>query len=173
MLLRQHGPTSRHTSSVFPCSTYEPADSRPSTARTSRHTTSGCLYSLRYHLLSTDKFGVLATIRQTNALSFRLPRSEASVVHPFRPSFHVPSSPSIQRTDTRARGSLLVIAISGSMRLHSLVTAITGSVRPSPVGGTARHRHLWVGAASLAPSACRGVPPTAFARTHRHSDALF
>ena len=72
------------------------------------------------------------------------------MVHPFRPSFHVPSSPSIQRTDARARGSLLVIAISGSMRLHSLVTAITGSVRPSHVGGTARHRHLRVGAASLA-----------------------
>ena len=50
------------------------------------------------------------------------------MVHPFRPSFHVPSSPSLQRTDARARGSLLVIAISGSMRLHSLVTAITGSV---------------------------------------------
>ena len=95
------------------------------------------------------------------------------MVHPFRPSFHVPSSPSIQRTDARARGSLLVIAISGSMRLHSLVTAITGSVRPSHVGGTARHRHLRVGAASLAPSARRGVPLTAFARTHRHSDARF
>ena len=81
---------------------------------------------LRHHLLSTHEFGVLAAIRQTNALSlsFRLPRSEASVVHPFRPSFHVPSSPSLQRTDARARGSLLVIAISGSMRLHSLVTAI-------------------------------------------------
>ena len=88
--------------------------------------------------------------RRMLSLSFRLPRSEASVVHPFRPSFHVPSSPSIQRTDARARGSLLVIAISGSMRLHSLVTAITGSVRPSHVGGTARHRHLRVGAASLA-----------------------
>ena len=38
------------------------------------------------------------------------------------------------------------------MRPHSLVTAITGSVRPSHVGGTARHRHQTPGrcAASLA-----------------------
>ena len=125
-------------------------------------------YSRRTSSASSQLFD-----RRMLSLSFRLPRSEVSVVHPFRPSFHVPSSPSIQRTDARARGSLLVIAISGSMRLHSLVTAITGSVRPSHVGGTARHRHLRVGAASLAPSARRGVPLTAFARTHRHSDARF
>ena len=44
---------------------------------------------------------------------------------------------------------------------------------PGQCGLSARHRHLRVGAASLAPSACRGVPPTAFARTHRHSGAFF
>ena len=38
--------------------------------------------------------------RQTNAFCFRLLRSEASVVHPFRPSFHGPSFPYSQRTDS-------------------------------------------------------------------------
>ena len=38
--------------------------------------------------------------RQTNAFCFRLLRSEASVVHPFRPSFHGPSFPYFQRTDS-------------------------------------------------------------------------
>ena len=148
MLLRQHGPTSRHTSSVFPCSTYEPADSRPSTAPTSRHTTSECLYSLRYHLLSTDKFCVLATIRQTNALSLsdsrglRLPWFIPSVLPSTCPhllQFNEPthvlvapcsSSPSPGRCGF-IRSSL---PSPGQCGLHMLVallvTAISGSVRP-------------------------------------------
>ena len=173
MLLRQHGPTSRHTSSVFPCSTYEPADSRPSTAPTSRHTTSECLYSLRYHLLSTDKFCVLATIRhcrrQTNALS--LSDSRGLRLPWFIPSVLPSTCPHLLQFNEPTH--VLVAPCSSSPSPGRCGFIRSSLPSPGQCGLSARHRHLRVGAASLAPSACRGVPPTAFARTHRHSDAFF
>ena len=101
-------------------------------------------YSLRHHLLSTYKFGVLACIdKRMLSVNFRLLRSEASVVHPFRPSFHGPSFPYFQRTDSHVfvapcssspspgRCGLIRSSLPspGQCGLHTLVALLVTAIR--------------------------------------------